>query len=198
MPRAAARCAPSPCPTILSSQRPGLYRPAGDFYIDPWRPGGTRRAHPRAFGPRPARLGPYLAHADSAGTLRNRLGADITLQTLAYGEAITHQGVTVSLHPAGMCWARPRCASSMAGQVWVASGDYKLEDDGTCPPFEPVRCHTFITESTFGLPIYRWPAQPVLFADINAWWAAKCRRRARPACSTPMRLASAAPAAWGG
>ena len=58
------------------------------------------------------------------------------------------------------------------GQVWVASGDYKLEDDGTCAPFEPVRCHTFITESTFGLPIYRWPAQPALFADINAWWAA--------------------------
>ena len=58
------------------------------------------------------------------------------------------------------------------GQVWVASGDYKLEDDGTCPPFEPVRCHTFITESTFGLPIYRWPSQPALFADINAWWAA--------------------------
>lgn len=58
------------------------------------------------------------------------------------------------------------------GQVWVASGDYKLEDDGTCTPFEPVRCHTFITESTFGLPIYRWPSQPALFADINAWWAA--------------------------
>jgi putative mRNA 3-end processing factor len=56
------------------------------------------------------------------------------------------------------------------GEVWVASGDYKLEDDGTCAPFEPVRCHTFITESTFGLPIYRWPSQVELLADINQWW----------------------------
>jgi putative mRNA 3-end processing factor len=56
------------------------------------------------------------------------------------------------------------------GEVWVASGDYKTEADGTCAPFEPVPCDTFITESTFGLPIYRWPTQQALFAEINAWW----------------------------
>jgi putative mRNA 3-end processing factor len=58
------------------------------------------------------------------------------------------------------------------GEVWVASGDYKTEADGTCAPFEPVRCHTFITESTFGLPIYRWQPQAQVFAEINQWWQA--------------------------
>ena len=58
------------------------------------------------------------------------------------------------------------------GEVWVASGDYKVEPDGTCAPFEPVRCHTFITESTFGLPIYRWQPQAQVFAGINDWWQA--------------------------
>ena len=95
---------------VLRPQR--LYCPAGDFYIDPWRPWNAP-CSPTRIRICPARFGHYLAHTDSAGTLRNRLGADITLQTLAYGEAITHQGVTVSLHPAGHVLARPRCASSM-------------------------------------------------------------------------------------
>jgi putative mRNA 3-end processing factor len=58
------------------------------------------------------------------------------------------------------------------GEVWVVSGDYKLAPDPTCTPFEPVRCHTFVTESTFGLPIYRWPSSEALLAEIHAWWQA--------------------------
>jgi putative mRNA 3-end processing factor len=112
----------------------------------------------------------YLAHTDSAGTLRTRLGASIDLQTLPYGEAIDHHGVRVSLHPAGHVLGSAQVRLEHGGQVWVASGDYKTEPDGTCPPFEPVRCHAFITESTFGLPIYRWPTQASLCAEIDAWW----------------------------
>lgn len=56
------------------------------------------------------------------------------------------------------------------GEVWVASGDYKLEPDGTCDAFGPVICDTFITESTFGLPIYRWWLQTMIFNEINDWW----------------------------
>jgi putative mRNA 3-end processing factor len=59
-----------------------------------------------------------------------------------------------------------------AGEVWVVSGDYKTEADPTCAPYELVRCHTFVTESTFGLPIYRWPAPAAVFDDIHAWWRA--------------------------
>ena len=155
---------------LIVARPEGLYCPPGDFYIDPWRP--VARAVITHAHSDHARMGSahYLAHTDSEGTLRNRLGADIALQTLAYGETIEHHGVTLSLHPAGHVLGSAQVRLAHRGEVWVASGDYKTEPDGTCPPFEPVPCHTFITESTFGLPIYRWPTQPVLFAEINAWW----------------------------
>jgi len=82
--------------------------------------------------------------------------------------------VTLSLHPAGHVLGSAQVRLEYQGEVWVASGDYKVEPDGTCTPFEPVPCHTFITESTFGLPIYRWPSQSEIFAGINAWWRANC------------------------
>jgi len=157
---------------LIVARPEGLYCTAGDFYIDPWRP--VERAVITHAHSDHARVGHghYLAHRLSEGTLRQRLGADINLQTLEYGEAIEHQGVRLSLHPAGHVLGSAQVRLEHGGRVWVASGDYKLEDDGTCAPFEPVRCDTFITESTFGLPIYRWPTQPVLFADIDAWWRA--------------------------
>jgi putative mRNA 3-end processing factor len=102
--------------------------------------------------------------------LRKRLGADINLQALQYGESITHQGVKLSLHPAGHVLGSAQVRLEYQGEVWVASGDYKLEDDGTCAPFESVRCDTYITESTFGLPIYEWRPQAEILADINDWW----------------------------
>jgi putative mRNA 3-end processing factor len=56
------------------------------------------------------------------------------------------------------------------GEVWVVSGDYKLEDDGISTPFEPVKCHSFISECTFGMPVYKWKPQKAIFDDINHWW----------------------------
>jgi putative mRNA 3-end processing factor len=164
---------------LVVARPEGLYCPAGDFFIDPWRP--VDRAVITHAHSDHARVGHghYLAQRDSEGTLRTRLGADINLQTLAYGQLVEHRGVQVSLHPAGHVLGSAQVRLEHAGRVWVASGDYKLEDDGTCAPFEPVRCDTFITESTFGLPIYRWPSQPDLFADINAWWQANAAA-ARP------------------
>jgi putative mRNA 3-end processing factor len=154
----------------LIVQRPeGLYCPAGDFYIDPWRP--VPRAVITHAHSDHARLGHghYLASEASAGVLRARLG-DIALQTLAYGERIVHHGVTLSLHPAGHVLGSAQVRLEHAGVVWVASGDYKVAADPTCAPFEPVRCDVFITESTFGLPIYRWCPDEELFADIDDWW----------------------------
>lgn len=154
----------------LVVQRPqGLYCPPGDFYIDPWRP--VDRAvitHAHADHAR-AGHGHYLAAAPGAGVLRARLGP-ITLQTLAYGQTLTHHGVTVSLHPAGHVLGSAQVRLAHGGQVWVASGDYKVAPDRTCAPFEPVRCDVFITESTFGLPIYRWQPDAAVFAEVNAWW----------------------------
>ena len=154
---------------LIVARPEGLYCPPGNFFIDPWRPvesavithghsDHARRGHAR-----------YLAHEASAGILRSRFG-DIGLQTLPYGEPLTYNGVRISLHPAGHVLGSAQVRVEHEGEVWVASGDYKLEADGTCEPFEPVPCHTFITESTFGLPIYRWPSSEELFSDINQWW----------------------------
>ncbi|WP_294637293.1 ligase-associated DNA damage response exonuclease [uncultured Aquabacterium sp.] len=154
----------------LVVRRPeGLYCPPGDFYIDPWRP--VHRAiitHAHADHARGGH-GAYLCAAPGEGVLRARLG-DIALQTLAYGQTLQVQGVTVSLHPAGHVLGSAQVRLAWRGQVWVVSGDYKTEPDRTCAPFEPVRCHCFITESTFGLPIYRWRPSAEVFAEINAWW----------------------------
>ena len=161
----------------LIVQRPeGLYCPPGDFHIDPWR--RVDRAvitHAHADHARPGH-GHYLAAAPGEGLLRSRLGEGITLQTLAYGETLEHNGVRISLHPAGHVLGSAQVRVEHEGRVWVASGDYRTTPAGavpdrTCAPFEPVRCHTFITESTFGLPIYRWRPDAELFAEINAWWA---------------------------
>ncbi|WP_323148007.1 ligase-associated DNA damage response exonuclease [Pseudomonas oryzihabitans] len=155
---------------LVIARPDGLYCPPGDFYIDPWHP-VERSVITHGHGDH-ARVGNgrYLATSGSAGILRTRLGADINLQTLEYGEVIDHHGVKLSFHPAGHVLGSAQVRLEYRGEVWVASGDYKVEPDGTCTPFEPVRCHTFITESTFGLPIYRWRPQAEIFAEVNAWW----------------------------
>ncbi|HSV35192.1 MAG TPA: ligase-associated DNA damage response exonuclease [Ramlibacter sp.] len=154
----------------LIIQRPeGLYCPPGDFYIDPWRP--VDRAVITHAHSDHARIGHghYLAAAPSEGVLRTRLG-QIDLQTLPYGDGIVHHGVKLTLHPAGHVLGSAQVRLEYDGQVWVASGDYKVAPDRTCAPFEPVQCDVFITESTFGLPIYRWSPDDEIFADINGWW----------------------------
>lgn len=153
-------------------RKEGLYCVPGDFYIDPWRP--VARAVITHAHADHARMGHahYLAAAPGAGILRARLGADINLQALDYEQSITHNGVRLSLHPAGHVLGSAQLRMEWQGCIWVASGDYKLEADGTCTAFAPVRCHTFITESTFGMPIYRWQPQAEIFEDINRWWRA--------------------------
>jgi putative mRNA 3-end processing factor len=94
----------------------------------------------------------------------------INLQGVPYGERLMENGVAVSLHPAGHVLGSAQVRVEHAGRVWVASGDYKVETDPTCAPFEPVRCDTFITESTFGLPIYRWEPSRAVFDGIDSWW----------------------------
>ena len=158
-------------PDMVVARKEGLYCVPGEFYIDPWRP--VDRAvitHAHADHARVGH-GSYLATEVGARVLRARLG-EISLDTLAYGETVVHNGVTVSLHPAGHVLGSAQVRMEHKGEVWVASGDYKVETDATCAPFEPVRCDTFITESTFGLPIYRWQPQAEVYAEINDWWRA--------------------------
>ncbi|MEL6594946.1 MAG: ligase-associated DNA damage response exonuclease [Pseudomonadota bacterium] len=155
---------------LLTFTDRGIYCPLGDFYIDPWRP--VERAlitHGHADHARPGH-GAYLATKAAAPVMHHRLG-DIPLDTIRFGETRQIGDVTVSFHPAGHVPGSAQIRIEHKGQIWVASGDYKTENDGFSEPFEPVRCHAFITESTFGLPVFKWTPQSQLAQDINAWWA---------------------------
>lgn len=104
--------------------------------------------------------------------LRRRVGWDANIDTVEYDDAVTVGGARVSLHPAGHILGSAQVRVEVDGEVAVVSGDYKTEPDATCTPFEPVKCHLFVTESTFGLPIYRWPSEEALRAEIDGWWRA--------------------------
>ncbi len=154
---------------VLTFTPKGIYCPAGDFFIDPWRP--VDRAlithghadHARAGNNR------YLSSSRAAPVLRHRLG-DIVLDTVRFGEARRIGDARVSFHPAGHVPGSAQIRVEVGGETWVASGDYKTVDDGLSEPFEPVPCHVFITESTFGLPVFRWPEQSAVAKQLNDWW----------------------------
>lgn len=158
----------------------GLHCPAGDFHIDPWKPvdfAVITHAHSDH-----ARSGSrhYLAATPGKAILHERIGAQAKIEAVPYGHRVTRNGVAVSLHPAGHILGSAQVRVEHRGEVWVVSGDYKTEAEPSCAPFEPVRCNVFITESTFGLPIYRWRPQTEIFGEINAWWRA-CREAERTA-----------------
>ena len=155
---------------LLETTSFGLYCPMGDFFIDPWKP--VDRAvitHGHADHARPGCRN-YLATNQSGSILAHRLGPEIDMQLLTYGETVFLNGVKLSLHPAGHILGSAQVRLEYGGQVWVVSGDYKTGFDATCAPFEPLKCHTFVTESTFGLPVFNWRSQKEIFADINRWW----------------------------
>jgi putative mRNA 3-end processing factor len=157
---------------LLQIRPSGLYCPAGDFYIDPWSSVG-RAIITHAHSDH-ARWGSeqYLASNDSRTLLELRLGKGIKLQTLPYGEKMIIGSATVSLHPAGHILGSSQVRIEVDGRVALITGDYKLQDDPTCLPWEPVRCDLMVTESTFGLPVFRWPAMSEIVGDILNWWKA--------------------------
>lgn len=154
---------------LLELNDNGIYCPRAGVYIDPWKP--VDRAlitHGHADHSRWGHKA-YLATHTAGPVIKYRLG-DIKLQTVGFGEVTTINGVKFSFHPAGHILGSAQIRVAYKGEVWCASGDYKLEDDGLSEAYEPVKCHHFITESTFGLPVYRWQPQETVFADINDWW----------------------------
>jgi len=155
---------------LLIRDDKGLYCPAGDFHIDPWRPAARAIiTHAHADHARPG-CSAYLCAEPARLPLSLRLGSPI--QTVQYGEQLTIGSAKVSLHPAGHVLGSAQIRVEVAGEVWVVSGDYKREADPTCDPFESVQCHTFITEATFGLPIYRWQPSEQVMEAIYSWWQA--------------------------
>ncbi len=156
--------------SILTETADGLYCAAGDFYVDPWRP--VRRAVVTHAHSDHARSGcdSYLAARSGAAILKMRLGKQARINFIDFGRTFTVGSARVSLHPAGHMTGAAQVRIEVAGQVCVVSGDYKLQPDPTCSSFEPVRCHVFVTESTFGLPLYRWDPVHEVIDEINQWW----------------------------
>lgn len=153
----------------------GLFCEIAGVYIDPWRP--VERAlitHAHADHSRYGHKH-YLAHHHSLPIMKHRLG-DIRVQGIEYAEKIVINNVAFSFHPAGHIPGSAQIRVEYKGEVWVVSGDYKLEYDGISTPFESVKCDCFITESTFGLPVYQWQLQQSVFDEINAWWASNAEQ----------------------
>ncbi|MDQ3194717.1 MAG: ligase-associated DNA damage response exonuclease [Bacteroidota bacterium] len=155
---------------LIEFTNKGIYCPQANVYIDPWRPVDNAvitHAHSDH-----ARRGSssYLAHRLSVPVMKYRLGLDIVAEGIEYNKKVNVNGVDISLHPAGHIPGSSQVRLEFKGEVAVVSGDYKLEDDGLSQPFEFVKCNTFVSESTFGLPVYKWKPQKEIFNDINNWW----------------------------
>jgi putative mRNA 3-end processing factor len=154
---------------LLELGRRGIYCPRAGVYIDPWEP--VDRAiitHVHSDHARPG-CGNYLVHHDSVVMLQHRLG-EVSFQSVDFGKPVILNGVSVSLHPAGHMLGSAQVRVEYGGEAWCVSGDYKLQDDNFSAAFEPVRCHVFVTESTFGLPVYKWPSQQEVYEQIALWW----------------------------
>ncbi|RQO74218.1 DNA ligase-associated DEXH box helicase [Pedobacter sp. KBW06] len=154
---------------LIRFSNKGIYCEQGDFYIDPWKPvklAVTTHGHADhvKWGNQA-----YLCHELTKPILLHRLGAELNIQTLRYREEININGVKLSMFPAGHVIGSAQIRLEYKGEVCVISGDYKVEYDGISTAFEPVKCHTFVSESTFGLPIYKWLPQQLIFDQIGNW-----------------------------
>jgi len=155
-------------PQLISFTDKGLYCEAGNFYIDPWLP--VERAVITHGHSDHARFGNqfYLCHKFTKPILELRLGPN-NYQTVEWNQTIFMNGVKISFHPAGHIIGSSQIRVEYQGEVWVVSGDYKREQDGISGTFESINCHAFITESTFGLPIFQWRSQQEIYNDIINW-----------------------------
>ena len=157
-------------PRLLKQNNKGIYCEIADVYIDPWRPVSKAFVtHAHADHARPG-SSKYVCVDSSREIIKHRLKTQ-NVDSLPYGEVLSVNGVQFSFHPAGHIIGSAQIRVEHKGEVWVVSGDYKTENDRLSGAFEPLRCNTFITECTFGLPVFNWQAQDSVFNQINTWWA---------------------------
>lgn len=154
--------------SLLELTSHGLYCEKGDFFIDPWKP--VKNALITHAHSDHARWGcdSYLCHKYTVPLLKLRLG-DHSYQGIEWGHPIHIHGVEITFFPAGHIIGSSQIRIKYKGDTWVVSGDYKTKNDGISGTFEPIACNHFITESTFGLPIYRWQDQESVYADMRQW-----------------------------
>ncbi len=162
--------------SLLAVNENGLYCKQGDFYIDPWRPVKVALiTHGHSDHMRWG-MQHYICHKHTIPVLRLRLGAEQSVEGVDYGQVLDINGVTVSFHPAGHIIGAAQIRLSYRGEVWVFTGDYKLEPDGVSEPYEQLLCNHFISECTFGLPVYQFPKLSTVYQDINTWWQSNSKK----------------------
>jgi putative mRNA 3-end processing factor len=148
----------------------GIYCPAAGVYLDPWKPVPKALITHGHSDHASSGHGSYLCTTSAAPVIKHRLNLSGNIQTVDYNKPVYINGVEFSFHPAGHILGSAQIRVAYKGETWVFSGDYKIENDGISEPFEPQKCNVFITESTFGLPVYNWKPQREVFDDINQWW----------------------------
>ena len=175
---------------LITFTNKGLYCEQAKVYIDPWKKVNYALiTHGHSDH---ARWGHkhYLCVHSSVPILKHRLGPEMNIQGIAYNKPIKINGVIFSFHPAGHITGSAMIRVEYRGEVWVISGDYKIEDDGLAEAYEPVTCQHFITECTFGLPVYHWKPQDQIIKDINGWWSQNAANK-RPTLITAYSLGKA-------
>lgn len=174
---------------LITFTKKGIYCPKADVYIDPWKPvPNALITHAHADHARPGHKH-YLCHKNTEAVLKYRLGK-VNVQTIEFEKIIDINGVKISFHPAGHIIGSAQIKLQDNQESWVISGDYKLEDDHISTPFEPVKCDYFITESTFGLPVFKWEKDEFVFNKINDWWSNNVRNK-RPSIISAYSLGKA-------
>lgn len=154
---------------LLKFTPKGIYCIPGKFYIDPWRPVDLAViTHGHADHARSG-MKKYLCHHFTKPILHSRIGKEIECQSVEYGEILNINGVKVSLHPAGHIIGSAQIRMEYKGYISVVSGDYKIQDDGISTPFESVKCNEFVSESTFGLPVYNWLSVAAQEQQMRNW-----------------------------
>ncbi len=155
---------------LLQFTNKGIYCKEAKVYLDPWKPVDKAIiTHGHADHSRWGHK-EYITHHRNVPIITHRLG-EINVTGKEWGETFVINNVKFSLHPAGHIIGSSQIRVEHKGEVWVFTGDYKTENDGISTPYEPVKCHTFITECTFGLPAFKWTPQAEVFEEINNWWA---------------------------
>ena len=155
---------------LLQFTSNGIYCEKAQVYLDPWKPVDKAIiSHGHADHSRYGHK-QYITHHRNVPIISHRLG-EINVVGKDWGESFTINNIKFSLHPAGHIIGSSQIRVEHKGEVWVFTGDYKTENDGISTPYEPIKCDTFITECTFGLPAFKWTPQVEVFENINNWWA---------------------------
>lgn len=155
---------------LLQFTKKGIYCKAAGVYLDPWKPVAKALiTHGHADHSRWGHK-KYMTHHNNVPIISHRLG-DINVAGVDYNESFVINNVKFSFHPAGHVPGSSQIRVEHRGEVFVFTGDYKTESDGISTPYEPVKCDTFITECTFGLPAFKWRQQQDVMNDINLWCA---------------------------